>query len=514
MPKTIQDYLAKKIISYYPDAEVKKINKDNHLDIHLPQVHPMRGTHLFFNTARGVIKVGFYCRDEEFVQQKLIKSSAVEAYSQGIRPKGNPEWKSKEEALTAALAFIEVVSGKENSKAEEPVKKPVQKSVSIKAIQNDNENKSTDLDLNSFDVSKFDLEGNPSPNILSVPKGKPADPSLADETDRCLDDPLPFLISLQLIRNYYLLLSSESNAYRTFYENILREFSQAAVVPRIKDEVFRISYEGGKSLEGLMIGSMLQAEDIYDRKYDTHIDYILSLGKIVTELLKHCNTGLFLDTLEFFMYLGDALDEENSPTGSLNAQDRYFILFLMLKVSPAQHLDNLKMVLSKGENSRNTISLVDVKNLVLKASGNFNQLSAEEKLALILYDFILWDEKPGLDIKLSDIAAAKTIFQTVTQNSAQGDQLLGGFEDNFSFEVFQFFNIELNRDGFHDFCLERWKELSSEWNQLKLQLLIEGVRRDFHPDTYKNNPVLDDYLKIYRGVKVDNLTTPSDPAIE
>jgi hypothetical protein len=129
----------------------------------------------------------------------------------------------------------------------------------------------------------------------------------------------------------------------------------------------------------------------------------------------------------------------------------------------------------------------------------------------MLYDFILWDEpNEGLDIKLADIAATKSIFTKVTQNAALGNQLLGGFNDNASFEIFQFFNVEFNREGFHQFCLERWKELSSEWNALKLQLLIEGVRRDFHPSTYINNPVLEDYINIFTGVKTVDLTaTPA-----
>jgi hypothetical protein len=172
----------------------------------------------------------------------------------------------------------------------------------------------------------------------------------------------------------------------------------------------------------------------------------------------------------------------------------------MLKASPDQKLDNLEMVLSKGAKSRNANNGCDVKSLLLKASGNFNQLSNEEKLGLILYDFILWDEKPGLDIKLVDKAAARSIFTLVTQNAALGEELIGGFEDNASFEIFQFFNVEFNRAGFHDFCLARWKELSSEWNPLKLQLLLESVKRDFHISTYTNNPVLKDYLKIYEGV--------------
>jgi hypothetical protein len=112
MAKTVQDQLAAKISAQYPTAEVKKVNKDNFLDIHLPGVNPKRGTHLFFNTASGVIKVGFYCREEEFNQQILAKSPDLEAYSQGIRPKGNPEWKTVEAASAAAISFVESLSGK------------------------------------------------------------------------------------------------------------------------------------------------------------------------------------------------------------------------------------------------------------------------------------------------------------------------------------------------------------------------------------------------------------------
>jgi hypothetical protein len=300
-------------------------------------------------------------------------------------------------------------------------------------------------------------------------------------------------------------LSSESPAYRASYEETLQEFTKAAVVPRISNTMLRIAHENGNLIEPLLLGPRMKAEKIYDEAYSTHDDYVRSLAELVEELLPFCNVGLYLDTLELFMYLGDMLDEEDSPSGSLNAQDRYFPLFLMLKASPEQKLGNLEMVLNKGAKTRNANTGCDVKSLLLKASGNFHQLSNEEKLALVLYDFILWDEGPGLDIKLGDIAAAKSIFALVTQNATLGEELVGGFNDNASFEIFQFFNVEFNREGFHEFCLARWEELAAEWNPLKLQLLLEHVKRDFHPNTYLNNPVLKDYLQVYGGVKVVDL---------
>lgn len=696
MAKTIQDQLAEKTKARFPEAEVKKVNKDNFVDIHLPWVHPKRGTHLGFNTAGGTIRVMFYCREEEFNKQVLATSTDLEAYSQGIRLKGNPEFKTVDSACTAAFVFVESLSGfvTQNSPAQPlsstsgnvgaillnrikvaypkcsineeksyasftfkaaflyelriqkgtirllaanyPQKAPVAKCFELialhqldeKSIQNrypiivepgkvspdkltvrieipyqaadlENEGFITNLiatceqfhselmplingfqtmpvgklqavmgegtpgsktskadekkevptattsredELSMFDLTEFDLEGRPigmkdappapsqkeeekpeidlndflstfgleekpTPNTAKAAERqeKSEDLQQFDESDRCLDDPIPFLTCIQLIRNYYLGLSSESPAYRASYEETLQEFTKAAVVPRISNTMLRIAHENGNLIEPLLLGPRMKAEKIYDEAYSTHDDYVRSLAELVEELLPFCNVGLYLDTLELFMYLGDMLDEEDSPSGSLNAQDRYFPLFLMLKASPEQKLGNLEMVLNKGAKTRNANNGCDVKSLLLKASGNFNQLSNEEKLALVLYDFILWDEGPGLDIKLGDIAAAKSIFALVTQNATLGEELVGGFNDNASFEIFQFFNVEFNREGFHEFCLARWEELAAEWNPLKLQLLLEHVKRDFHPNTYLNNPVLKDYLQVYGGVKVVDL---------
>ena len=105
---SIQQLLAESLLQHFPSAEVKKIDKDNYVDIHLPWVHPKRGTHLGFNTAGGTIKVVFYCREEEFVQQALAKrADLLEKYSQGIRLKGNPEFSEVKTAIEATLMFIE-----------------------------------------------------------------------------------------------------------------------------------------------------------------------------------------------------------------------------------------------------------------------------------------------------------------------------------------------------------------------------------------------------------------------
>jgi hypothetical protein len=110
---SIQQLLADSLLQHFPSAEVKKINKDNYVDIHLPWVHPKRGTHLGFNTAGGTIKIVFYCREEEFVQQALDNGGGLlEKYSQGIRLKGNPEFSDVKSAIAAAVKFIEALGKK------------------------------------------------------------------------------------------------------------------------------------------------------------------------------------------------------------------------------------------------------------------------------------------------------------------------------------------------------------------------------------------------------------------
>jgi len=103
---SLQQQLADAIRKAYDDAVVKKVDVDNYVDIHLPSVHSKRGTHLFFNTARGTIKVGFYCRDEEFIASALAKSGLLEPYSQGVRPTGNPTFSDTAKAIRAALDML------------------------------------------------------------------------------------------------------------------------------------------------------------------------------------------------------------------------------------------------------------------------------------------------------------------------------------------------------------------------------------------------------------------------
>ena len=107
---SIQQLIADSLLQNFSDVIIKKIDTDNYLDIHVPSIHPKKGTHIFFNTSKQKIKIGFYCREEEFVQLALAKGGGLlEEYAQGIRLKGNPEFADVETAIAATLKFMEVL---------------------------------------------------------------------------------------------------------------------------------------------------------------------------------------------------------------------------------------------------------------------------------------------------------------------------------------------------------------------------------------------------------------------
>lgn len=121
---TLQASLLKGLQKAIPGIEVKKIDKDNFLDIHIPAISKAKATHLFFNTPKSGIKVGFYCRDEDFVKKSLKKSKKLESYSQGIRLTNNPVFETPELAIKAALILVELMTKEKVKKEVKPKLKP------------------------------------------------------------------------------------------------------------------------------------------------------------------------------------------------------------------------------------------------------------------------------------------------------------------------------------------------------------------------------------------------------
>ena len=156
---SIQYQLAESIKSVYKNAIVKKVDKDNFLDIHIPSINSSKGTHLFFNTAKGQIKFGFYIRNIEFIDKVLVKSSdKIESYSQGLRLIGNPQFNTVEQAVTAAKELLKaidltIVISKNVSKAVKSKKKVSTKPLTVKPKK---------------EVKQFDGKESVSENLSSV----------------------------------------------------------------------------------------------------------------------------------------------------------------------------------------------------------------------------------------------------------------------------------------------------------------------------------------------------------
>jgi len=103
----------------FPDAEAKKIGKDNFLDIFIASIYPKRGSHLYFNTSKDTIKVGFYCRDEAFVLKVLSNSTNIESYASGLRILNNPGYTNIATAINAAKEFIFDIKNSYNNSDQE-----------------------------------------------------------------------------------------------------------------------------------------------------------------------------------------------------------------------------------------------------------------------------------------------------------------------------------------------------------------------------------------------------------
>lgn len=126
---SLQESLLAGFQKSYPECTVKKIDKDNFLDIHIPSVSNAKATHLFFNTPKSGIKVGFYCRDEDFVKKTVKKSKKLESYSQGIRLTNNPMFETPELAVKAAITLVELMTKEKVKKEAKPKVEPTIKVV-------------------------------------------------------------------------------------------------------------------------------------------------------------------------------------------------------------------------------------------------------------------------------------------------------------------------------------------------------------------------------------------------
>jgi hypothetical protein len=144
---TLQQQLADALREHYPDATIKKIDKDNYLDIHIPAISEKIGTHFTFTTSRNGIKLSVYSKDDELCERFLNSSTELESATRGVRPKNNPSYSTVNEAIDGALFFINELTGskKKSSVSVSSSKKTEEKNSDKRTLQTSSKESSAKL---------------------------------------------------------------------------------------------------------------------------------------------------------------------------------------------------------------------------------------------------------------------------------------------------------------------------------------------------------------------------------
>ena len=327
-----------------------------------------------------------------------------------------------------------------------------------------------DLDdvLNNVGMTQDDLA------VLATSKSDNKDDEVNDsgssaDVEYLFNNPVELITAIQSIGIYYRALD-QSPEYRKLYEQEIRKFTLDSLVPRISNDIVRISHQKGAPVDGLVVPAMLKAEESYNEVYASHQEFITGLDRFTEAMIPLTDEKLRLAIIAFFINLGNNLDEKSSPSGKLTYQDGYFPVFLGLLLWPDMDAPGLD-------------------EIFFKSAGKQQHLSVEEKAALVIYDFILVIENDGPHMKPRDIAAAQNALKVLT-GVEDAASLVGGFENNFAFEVFKFFNIWERYDKFHEMCLDIWQTLKEEIGDKKTETLLLIFENGFISETMRSTPYI------------------------
>jgi hypothetical protein len=586
---TIQEQLYQEIKKSYPDAIAKKINQDNFLDIHIPGIHTTKGTHLFFNTVKGLVKVGFYCRDEEF-NKKVLKAhvTALEAYSQGLRLASNPAFDSVELAIKAANELLKLLSNTTSSSSEgidvhelslrmdefdlanlntflsaytesgKMVLLQIDKADLANALESDQiepdqvhitatfknydwkgmkKQLSAELTEDIKNIYAKELAETDSIVILICEgyylysciyeyKEEDATGETNDTGDypKVLDGDLgdtglqKLLTNIYILKPFYLQLNQTQEIFDLFDQLILELYTQHLKGNLIDDtliteyEISAIVHEDMP--EGFLLGCKIAQEVKYESdEYPTHIAYVQQLESFIKPLDKLVNTNFKKAFISMLIQLGNELDDDLNP--AIAIQDRYLPIFYAFNTWTDVNPDDYDETLD-------AIDYPFEKYNFLKYTMRSDQLGDVHKMALAIYNFILIYENGELEIKLDDIEAARALIYTLFDYSEEHqnqvktdvglneklsaimleavfpnlDELIGGFEDNFCFDVMQFFNSNSNVEEFQRQALALLAEVKMELNEEKIELIREYISERFIADLYRSDEIAEEYLEI------------------
>lgn len=292
---------------------------------------------------------------------------------------------------------------------------------------------------------------------------------------------LDLVACVYILKYYYLSLNQDKKCSDNFDDEfsklfVLENFSndENLILKEIKEHFIN------NTIDELITSGIAKADSLYDKKYDTHNDFLIDLYNYISYFDLLDDSVFQSKFLSANIEIGNKLSEITNSGDQIKPQDRYLVIQIALMnwYNIKNEGFDINKVLKKVKYNLTAGSL-------LKYATREEDLTLMEKAALAVYNVILLDED-GLEIKNKDIFRAKqliadffnfekkieglnvaTMLKGSLNNSGKDDlsALIGGFEDNYCFDVMQFFNCTFAISKFRNRCIDLFKDSYKEINE-------------------------------------------------
>ena len=302
-----------------------------------------------------------------------------------------------------------------------------------------------------------------------------------EESNLLPQNALDLVVCVYILKYYYLSLNQDKKCSDNFDD----EFSKLFVIENFSNDKNLIIKEikehfKNNTIDELITSGIAKADSLYDKKYETHNDFLIDLCYYISYFDLLDDSVFQSKFLSANIEIGNKLSEIANSGDQIKPQDRYLVIQIALM--------NWYNIKNEGFDINKVLKKVKF-NLtagsLLKYATREEDLTLMEKAALAVYNIILLDED-GLEIKNKDIFRAKlliadffnfekkieglnvaTMLKGSLNNSGKDDlsALIGGFEDNYCFDVMQFFNCTFAISKFRNRCIDLFKDSYKEINE-------------------------------------------------
>jgi len=302
-----------------------------------------------------------------------------------------------------------------------------------------------------------------------------------EESNWLPQDALDLVACVYILKYYYLSLNQDKKCSDNFDD----EFNKLFVLENFSNVENLIVNEIMEHFENNSIGELIKsgiakADSLYENQYETHIDFLTDIHNYIAYFDLLSDSVFQTKFLSANIEIGNKLSAIANSGEEIKPQDRYLVIHIALF--------NWLNIKNNGFDIEKVLKNVEYNlpgGTLLKYSTREEDLTLMEKAALAVYNVILLDED-GLEIKNKDIFRAKqliadffnfekkiegldlgTMLKGSLNNSGRDDlsALIGGFENNFCFDVMQFFNIYFAVSKFRNRCIDIFKDSYKEINE-------------------------------------------------